>query len=326
MDRTLNGPYTHLYEFCDRVKQAGLNRTAMEALVRAGALDGIDPNRRKLLNYVEGALQYADSQNKSRLSGQDSLFGEDSGSGPVSYPPLPDCEAPTRSENLAMEKEVMGIYVSDHPLRGHERVLQKSASHSCASVVEQDENEYVKLSGIVAKIRLITTKSEGKRMATLTLEDFSGQASLIVFPATYEKLKDALIKDTIVQVSGHVMHREMRGEKSIEVRVDDVRPLEDSLFPDYQKSAGAAGTVTISIWRATEGQMFHLRQVIEDHPGDYEVLLQIVKGPDSTPIYLPHYVNPTDTFQKAVADGLTRCELGVEHNDGNQFRNSGQLN
>ncbi len=312
-DRTKNGPYVHLYEFCDRVKSFGLNRTALEALIRAGALDGLDANRKKLLNYVEGALQYADTQNKSRLSGQDSLFGDDSSAGPLSYPPLPECEMATRSENLAMEKEVMGIYVSDHPLRGHERVIAQSATHTCASIAEQDENVFVKLAGVVAKLRQIVTKSEGKRMATLTIEDFSGQANLTAFPATFEKLKDVLRKDSVVQATGYVMHREMRGEKSIEIRLEDIKLLEDSLFPDYQKGAGSAGIVTISIWRATEGQMFRLRKVIEEHPGDYEILLQIVNGGGSTPIYLPQHVNPTDFFKKAVSEGLARCELEISH-------------
>ncbi|MGL1442122.1 hypothetical protein ACSTJB_23680, partial [Vibrio parahaemolyticus] len=89
-------------------KPAGINRTAVEALVRAGAFDGIEPNRRKLLNVVDGALQYADNMNRQRLAGQDSLFGEDSGPGFTALPVLPDAETPTRTEKLAMEKEVMG--------------------------------------------------------------------------------------------------------------------------------------------------------------------------------------------------------------------------
>jgi DNA polymerase-3 subunit alpha len=313
-DRAKNGPYTHLYEFCDRVRSAGLNRTAMEALIRAGALQAIDPNRKKLLTYVDGALQYADTLNKSRLAGQDSLFDDDSSESAVSYPPLPDVDMPTRSEILTMEKEVMGIYVSDHPLRGHERLLANSATHSCASVAELDENVFVKLAGVVAKFRKITTKSEGKQMATITVEDFSGQATLIAFPATYEKLKSVIEKDAVIQVSGYVMHKEMRGEKSVEIRIDDANKLEVSLFPD-QVGPGSSGTVTISIWRATERQIFRLRQVIEDHPGDYEVMLQIVNGGMSTPIYLPTHVNPTETFQKAVSEGLTRCELGIHHHE-----------
>ena len=314
-DRTENGPYTHLFEFCDRVRPAGLNRTSAEGLIRAGALDSIDPNRKKLLAYVEGALQYADTQNKSRLAGQNSLFGEDSGPAHTSYPPLPDCPMATRSENLAMEKDVMGIYVSDHPLRGHERVIAQSASHTCASIQEQDENTFVKIAGVISKFKSIITKNEGKRMATISIEDFSGVANLIAFPATFEKLKDQLTKDSVVQATGYVMHREMRNEKSIEIRLEDIKALEASLFPEYAKGGQAAGIVTISIWRATEGQMFKLRQLIEEHPGDYEVLVQIMNGQNTTPFYLSYHVNPTEVFQKAVSTSISRCELEIHHQE-----------
>jgi DNA polymerase-3 subunit alpha len=310
-EREENGPYRHLYEFCDRTKPYGINRTAVEALVRAGAMDSIDPNRRKLLNHVDGALQYADQQNRQRLAGQADLFGGDDGPTHVSYPSLPECDAPTRSENLAMEKEVMGIYVSDHPLRGHERTIYQNSSHTCAAALELEDGIPVKLAGVIAKLRTIVTKSEGKKMASLVLEDFTGQVGAIAFPATFEKLREVLVKDSVVQLTGFTMHREMRGEKSVEIRIEDIKPLEASLLP-AEGNSKAAGLVTITIWRATERQMFNLRRLIEEHPGDYEVLIQI---PGFAPLYIPHHVNPTRTFGNAVCEGLTRCELEVTHHN-----------
>jgi len=222
---------------------------------------------------------------------------------------------PTRSENLAMEKEVIGIYVSDHPLRGHERTMQQNASHSCSAVMELEDSVPVKLSGVIAKLRTILTKSEGKKMASIVLEDFTGQVSAIAFPATYEKLKDSLIKDSVVQLTGFTLHREMRGEKSIEIRIEDVRPLEASLLPQ-EGSNSAAGTVTINIWRATERQVHNLRQLVDDHPGDYEVAIQVMSSTNVNPLYLTSHVNPTDVFCRAVKEGLTRGEPEVEHRDG----------
>ena len=313
-EREENGAYTHLYEFCDRTKPFGMNRTAVEALVRAGAMDSIDPNRRKLLNHVDGALQYADQQNRSRLAGQADLFGTDE-NGPtrVTYPALPECDMPSRADNLSMEKEVMGIYVSDHPLRGHERTIATNASHTCAAAMELEDGTPVKLAGVIAKYRTIVTKSEGKKMASLVLEDFSGQIGAIAFPATFEKLREFLVKDTVVSMTGFTMHREMRGEKSIEIRIEDVKPLEATLLPIEGGPSKAAGLVTITIWRATERQMFNLRRLIEEHPGDYEVLIQIMVGSNPLPICISSHVNPTDSFCRAVCEGLTRCELDVKH-------------
>jgi DNA polymerase-3 subunit alpha len=314
-ERNENGPFTHLFEFCDRTKPGGMNRTALEALVRAGALDSIDRNRKKLLNHVEAALQYADSQNRSRLAGQADLFGGDDGPQSVSFPPLPECDPAGRSENLAMEKEVMGIYVSDHPLRGHERLIQQSATHTCAQAIESDENTFVRLAGVIAKLRTIVTKSEGKKMATIVLEDFSGQIGAIAFNKTYEKFLDVLVKDSVVQLAGYAMHREMRGEKSVEIRIEDIKPLEPGLDLGYTGGGGAAGTVTISIWKATEKQMRWLRQLVDDHPGDYECVIQVMHGSGCTPIYLVQHVNPTDAFCTAVCEGIMRCEVDVQHAD-----------
>ncbi len=309
-ERRENGPFTHLFEFVDRLKPTGMNRTALEALIRAGAFDGIEPNRNKLLNHVDAALHYADMQNRQRVSGQDSLFGEGSGPSISQLPQLPDCDPPTRSENLAMEKEVMGIYVSDHPLRGHERTLRQAASHTCASVEELEENEYVRVAGVIAKMRSIVTKSEGKRMASLAIEDFSGQVTAVAFPATFEKLRTALIKDTVVQASGYVMHREMRGEKSIELRLEDVRPLETGLFPDLTES-GASGTALIKIWRATDLQMRKLRRVVDEHPGDYELAIQVMPEDKYTPLFATQHVNPGESFRAALRETIPASELEI---------------
>jgi DNA polymerase III alpha subunit len=151
-------------------------------------------------------------------------------------------------------------------------------------------------------------------MASLTIEDFNGQMSGITFPTTYEKLKDVLIKDSVVQIAGYTMHREMRGEKSVELRIEDVKPLDTDGHVGGTDSR-SAGLVTITIWRATEKQMIGLRKMIESNPGDYEVCVQIMNGAGCIPIYLTHHVNPTEEFIAEVCQGLTRCEVDVTHNN-----------
>ncbi len=315
-DRAEAGPYRHLYEFCERNKAAGINRTAVEALVRAGALDSIDTNRNKLLAHVDGALQFAETQHRAKMAGQDSLFGEADPASSTSYPSLPETDRASRGENLAMEKEVMGIYVSDHPLRGHERTISQNSTHTCAAALESEDGSHVRLAGVLAKMKTIITKAEGKRMASLTLEDFSGQIGLTVFPATYEKFRDFLIKDTVVQVSGYLSHREMRGEKSIEVRVDDVKPLEAALDIGFEGGSQAAGTVTITLRRATSTQIAELKQLVDEHPGDYQVIVQVTTGNIGVPVYLVQHVNPTETFVKAIRQGITAGDVEVARSIG----------
>lgn len=319
-EREENGPYTHLFEFCERTKPFGINRTAVEALIRAGALDGIEKNRRKLLNHVDGALAYADQMNRSRLAGQDSLFGgDDSGPSSMSMPLLPECDAPGRSENLAMEKEVMGIYVSDHPLRGHERTVMQHCTHTVAQTQELGENEFIKLAGVVAKLRTIVTKAEGRKMASIVLEDFTGQISGIAFPATYEKLRDVLQKDSVVQITGFVMHREMRGEKSVEIRLEDVKPLEGTLdLGAGGGDGGAAGTVKVFVTRATETELRRFRRLVDEFPGDYEIMIQVMPEDSYLPYFPAQHINPNEVFLKTARELLSRARIEVVHADGRE--------
>ncbi len=313
-DRAENGPFKHLYEFCERCKPYGINRAVVESLIRSGALDSIQPNRNTLLAYIEAALMYADSMNRDRLAGQVSLFGEDQTSTVHAYPVLPEEEPPSRSEKLQMEKEVMGIYVSDHPLRGHERIVQHHSTHTCASTLELEEGTHVKLAGVIVGIKSILTKSKGERMASLLLEDFSGQITLVAFPATYAKLKDKIVRDRVVQLSGFTMHRDRpgnAGDKTVEIRMDDIQELEPTLDLGLSDTSNAAGNVTISLYRATKQQLYALKQVLEAHPGSHETTLQILPHSDFLPLPLAQHVEPNEPFLQELRRRLPSAKVEV---------------
>ncbi len=298
-ERTEGGPYVHLFEFAERCKQYGLNRTALEALVKAGALDSIDPNRARSLEALEGALGWAESANRSRLAGQDSLFGEAQAPAASRYPPITlETPPPGRGELLAMEKEVMGIYVSDHPLRGHQESVQQASSHGCGTVVELEDGAQVRLAGVISGLRSMVTKSRGERMAMLTLEDFTGQASILVFPKVYERVKDRLHKDAVVKLTGVVVHRDRPGaggERSVEVRLEEISPLEPHLdfsFDDLPMPAGAPGTVTIKIFAATTKQLMSLKSTLSSHPGEYPVIVKVGTNGGFAPVLADVRVDP----------------------------------
>jgi DNA polymerase-3 subunit alpha len=318
-EREENGPFIHIYEFCERMKPHGLNKTAVEALVKAGSMDAIDRNRRKLLEKVEAAMQFAETANRDRLAGQDSLFeGGDEGPQSQHYPPLPETEMYTRGEILAMEKEVMGIYVSDHPLRGLERLLKTSASHSCISIEEAPEGTFVKLAGVIANLRTIVTKNSGEKMASLVLEDFTGQATGIVFSKTYQKLKDVLGKDTVVQLTGYVMHRERGSERSIEIRVEDVKLLEPGLDLGPFAEGPPPKLARISFWRATMAQLSALKEIFDKYPGDYEVQIQILPEDSHAPIYPGKHIKPNDDFIAEVK-AVVKADIEISDQDTSPF-------
>lgn len=306
-ERKANGPFKHLYEFAERCKPGGMNRTALDALIKAGALDSIDKNRRTLLDMVDAAIAFADSALRLRAAGQDSLFGEaDAESGISSYPDLPASPPLSRSEALAQEKEVMGVYLSDHPLRGYEKVIHTRASHPAGSVAELEEAKSVKLAGVIANKRPAVTKA-GEKMAYLTLEDFTGQAGVVVFPATYSKFQELLEKDTVVEITGRVIHREMRtGEKTVEVRMESVAPIDPLLDLQGNLPVGTK-TLEVRVHRATRSQLVRLKRLLAQHPGDYEVRLQALPEDAYLPIYLPITAAP----EAALLDELAREGMEV---------------
>ena len=298
-ERAENGNFKHLYEFCERIRPAGLNKTATEALVKSGALDCIDENRATNLEFLEPALLYASDMTRDKAMGQDSLFGGDSENPmEVSYPNLPPATLLSRSDKLALEKEVIGIYVSDHPLRGLERVLSKQASHSCGEIPELEEGTSVKLSGVIASTRAILTKT-GKRMMSMTLEDFGGVARCIVFASTYEKFRDLLHKDKLVIITGEVTVNERGGEKSTEIRLFDVKELDGSLDLALEE-APQSGSVIVRLIKATQTSLHSLFSLLRDHPGDHEVYIQVEPKNEHPLVPLQVLVKPGDILEREV--------------------------
>ncbi len=308
-------PFQHLYEFAARVRPAGLNKSSLEALIRAGALDDIEKNRHTLVRHLEAALVYADREIRSREAGQVSLFGEaEEHGGMENLPTLPEEGKFSRAELLQMEKEVMGIYLSDHPLRGMEQAVRAKASHSNTQVLELEDGASVTIAGVISNARVIVTKSRGEKMASLVMEDFTGQLTAVAFPATYAKLGEVLQKDQVVWIRGSVTHRDRPGsggEKSVELRIDDagvIEQVESLPFRDEQ----SPGIVVISMHRAKPEELERLKSILAEHPGDYGVMMQFGDPGDTLPIPLRHTVDGSpDVLAKirAIAgkEGTVEC-------------------
>ncbi|MBL8066290.1 MAG: DNA polymerase III subunit alpha, partial [Chthonomonadaceae bacterium] len=306
-------PFSHLYEFAERLRPVGLNKTAMEALVKSGALDSLHENRAMCLDNFEGALAFGDLSLKERLAGQETLFGDAGAETKLNYPTLPQAEALDRSYTLAMEKEVMGVYLSDHPLRGYERVLIQNVSHSCSAVSELEDGATVKLAGVVSHVREITTRSKGERMATITVEDFSGQASCTLFPATYAKFRGLVQKDSVVRLRGNVSFRERPGsggDKQCEVLVEEMAYL-PAPDPVTTQDDSVRGSVCIRINRASKQELARFNGLVQSNPGDYEVIVQFAEDTKAPPIVLLHRVDPTESFVRSVEKTLSDAKIDI---------------
>jgi DNA polymerase-3 subunit alpha len=313
------GPFTHLYEFAERVKPGGLNRSALESLIKAGALDRIDKNRAKLLQYTDAALVHAEQAVRNKIAGQDSLFGGDAAPEmDTAFPELPHVEPFSRTINMRNEKEVMGIFVSDHPLRGQEKALRDAATHSCVVVEELDEGTTVKLAGVISASRVIVTKSKGEKMASVVIEDFTGQVTATAFPATYAKFGELLEKDKVVQIKGVVSHRERPGgggERTVEIRVEQVSEVEQSTFGIHDEEDSAIeGSVHINVGRATRVELEALRQVLEGNPGGYRCFVQFGDDSTSVPMELRQRVLGDNRTLEGIRRAVRNCDVSVSKN------------
>ncbi len=209
--RSDGGAFGSLHDFCARVHERGLtSKGALETLIKAGALASIEPNRARLLAGLEGAMNSAVSTARDKKSGQVSMFGDDDSSEGVAHiaPPLPDVPEMAPSEKTALEKELLGLYLSDHPLDQYAAKLAAIVTHSLEDCRNASDREPVVIAGVLTNVRPYYTKGENKQMYFLTLEDKTGTMSVTLFPRAAAELDKVPEKDSVVVVTGRTSHRD----------------------------------------------------------------------------------------------------------------------
>ena len=227
-EREAGGPYRDIFDFCERVACAAVNKKCVESLIRAGAMDALPGNRAQKLGVYERAIDAAGRRQKTAVQGQLSLFDavEDVELAP---PPLPDLPEFSRQDQLRMEREVTGVYITGHPLDEYEAELSKLEVNSQVLQGLSEEagggmawdQKLVSMGGIVAERKLKATKS-GTMMAFVQLEDMYGLTEVLVFPKVYDRVGHLLNQDAAVLLTGRLSVRE---EESPKLLLDSVRPL-----------------------------------------------------------------------------------------------------
>jgi DNA polymerase III alpha subunit len=238
-ERHENGIYKGLPDLCERLDGRDINKRCLESLIRSGAFDSLKIYRSKLLNSYETIMDNISHARKVRMEGQLSLFGNGDGSSKDSFIDIqyPDIEEYDSRLLLAMEKEMLGLYISGHPLSEYEDEIKNWVTlYSIDLVTEEKENEalndgspntnvkdgtFVRVAGIVIEMKTITTRSN-QLMAFVTIEDMTGQMEVIVFPNTLEKYGDILKPEVPVWIEGKLSVREDEAPKVI---TEMVKPI-----------------------------------------------------------------------------------------------------
>jgi DNA polymerase-3 subunit alpha len=268
--RAAEGEFRDLYALAGRAEPGAFNKRVIESLVQAGACDGLGPSRASMFAGAAMVLDHASAEHRERASGQSSLFGggDEPNAVAVSAAALPDLPEWANREKSAKEKEVLGFYLSGHPLEHLRGEIERIATSGIGQALELGHEAEVRLVGIVGVVKQLTTKS-GKLMARTTLEDLTGKVECTLFSDAYEAARPFLVTDEIVVASGRV---EVREEFGAQLLINEIRPWDQG-----RQQFRPVLQIELRADQMDEACLAEVADVLAAHPGESDVYLYIVK-------------------------------------------------
>jgi DNA polymerase III subunit alpha len=259
--RDADGPFESIWDFAERVDPSVSNKRVLEALVKCGALPG---SRKAALDVLEDAVRLGQQYQADRLAGQGSIFDL----APIEEIPRKHSVLSTdefdKNELLRLEKEVLGLYVSEHPLSGIREQLRRKSDATIGELDRRRDGEVVTVGGIVAALRHMTTK-RGDAMVFLRLEDVTGGVETVVFNSTYDRARELCTTDRILIVKGRIDRKE--GETKLvamEIAAFEAVPEKREVWLKIDATKAGAGTIR------------ELAALIKDFPGESPVYADLI--------------------------------------------------
>ncbi len=264
-EREANGPFVDFYDFVERVDYQVLNKKTLESLIKAGGFDSLGHPRQGLLRAFEHIVDTTIARRRERDMGVMSLFGEVEDAGPMfdERPVIPNTEFAKR-ERLSFEKEMLGLYVSDHPLMGAEASLRRKCDGALSDLAEMDDGTIRTFGGVVTGLQRKWTK-KGDLMAVFTLEDLQTAVEVMVFPKSMQDHGHKLEDDAVIVMRGRVDARDDQ-PKLIAMDIEPFEPMSGEAFPLRLRVASAA---------LSEVLIDDLKRLLGQYPGDSPVLLHL---------------------------------------------------
>lgn len=217
-----NGPFRDLFDFCQRVDAATANKRAVEALIRAGAMDKLGPSRAVMMSALSDAVRTAEQNTRVAASGVDDLFGELGVGKEDVYAAYRDIRTWNIQRQLREEKDSLGLWLSGHPIEEYLPEISRMTGNRIADLKPSRDSQRV--IGLIHDMRVIRSR-RGGNVGIFTLDDRSGRIDVSLFSDTFEQYRDVLVKDTVVMVEGQVSTDEYRGDGSLQVRGRSVLPF-----------------------------------------------------------------------------------------------------
>ncbi|MDA8439019.1 MAG: DNA polymerase III subunit alpha [Propionibacterium sp.] len=272
--RAEHGKAADFFEFLDHAPLVVCNKRMIESLIKAGAFDSMGHPRRALMQVFESAVDQVIDLKRNQANGQDDLFGDGFGGSATEEPTalarsLPAIDDWDKMTRLSFEREMLGLYVSDHPLQGLEHVLDAERDISLAALVAPDaaKPDSVVVAGLITAVQRRQNKA-GHLWASVTIEDLDASITVQVFPKVYEAVSHHLATDTVVRVRGRVREK----EDTLEVHAQDIARV------DTDAAASRPVLIQIPATRCTPPVVEQLKSVLSAHPGVTEVRLRLTSA------------------------------------------------
>lgn len=272
--RQEKGKYEDFHDFLKKVPAVVCNKRTIDSMIKAGAFDDLGHRRRALSMVHEEAIDSTVSVKRKEAAGQFDLFG-DLGLGgedaaqdlTVQIPDVPEWE---RRDKLNFERDMLGLYVSDHPLRGLDEILNQFSDSSVQSLLDEDgkpDGSVVTVAGMLTSVQRKVAKSSGNAYARVELEDRTGSMEIMFFGKVYAPIASVLAEDLIVTIKGRLQRRD---DGSVTISAMELK------VPDID-AEGQSGPVVISLpeHRATESRLRELEGILQNHRGEAEVRLNL---------------------------------------------------
>jgi DNA polymerase-3 subunit alpha len=289
--REVGGKFENLFDFCRRVDLRLVNKKCLESLVQAGAFDSMEGHRAQFFENIERAATFGAKYQDQSMSGQSSLFETGGTTQAISYPSMPPVAVWSEHDKLMREKNVLGFYVSGHPLMRFEQEVHEFANVRFGDLSGFKSGSTARACGIITHVRKRIDK-RGNTMAFATIEDYGGRAELIVFSDAFAKFQHHLKVDAMVMVIG-------KGEVSgdmMKIVVNEVYPME-KVREKFTKSI----VLSINVHDIRENTIVELRKVLEKNKGNCACYFDVVDSASHRKYHTKRYaVEPSEAFLEEV--------------------------
>jgi DNA polymerase-3 subunit alpha len=287
------GQFRSIYQFCESVDLGVVNKRILESLIKSGAMDALGGNRAQLLASLDGAMEAGQRAWRDRQSGQAGLFGTALTESEQAEKPLPNVPDWSPREKLQAEKDVLGFYVTGHPLDQHRDKVTELATHNTSTLENLERGAPVALCGVMVNIQRKRNK-EGRPWASFFLEDLTGAVDALIFTTQFESLSSMLEEDQAVLVRGSALPEDNVVSK---ISVQEIVPLEVARVP-----MPSLISIRVPLGRSNgDDRIAALEKLFRGKPGETQVRFRLESPRDFSVILdIPARVRPDKEFREAV--------------------------